>query len=518
MLKDRFLLLLFCLLGVITLQAQTFSRIELLNSLPLIHDYDYVTTWSDSLLHFYKIENTANTFVLKHWTCSTDGVLTTPIGIYAYSSVESWGTTFPTYRTYWKQYGYLYISFTVLDYFHLIKISPVGQVTHDIIADNTDTGFHLFTPDYLYFTRYYGYPTPLAVFRHNLNTDTADSLFTWSEYTSLVFNNLADKYLLIAPQQSDNLNNCVLIDTLQVAHPCCISGIPFIYKIETESPEILPDTYFAGVENGLLRDYSFGILTFDNYNLVFEGIGGYINMGGYYYGSMFSDIIPYGNGRISCIEGIYEFNISNFASYIYDGTELNYDNNFPNLSAYANAFSLQRVNDRYAVAIAGPQTGPRNFICIDYQNQSVTDSVFTFTNAPNIDYADLYSDNDNLFYLYQTVQGMYLYILKIVEYTANADPVQIQQVMLCSAYPNPFFNQTSIKVSLKQPEAVTASIYNLKGQLVRTLSSQGKAELTQELVWDGKTDNGKVTAPGIYIYKTSTLSGQSITGKIIHLQ
>ncbi|MFO7659305.1 MAG: FlgD immunoglobulin-like domain containing protein [Candidatus Cloacimonadaceae bacterium] len=512
------LLILLCLLAFTILNAQTVSKIELLNSLPLTNTYDYVTTWSDSLLHFYRIENTANTFVLKHWTCSSDGVLTTPIPMFTYSNVESWGTTFPTYRNYWKQYGYLYISFTVLDYFHLIRISEAGQVTHKIIQDNTNNGFYLFTPDYLYYEKYIQYPLPTSVHRYNLNTDTSDSLFVWYENTYIVFNSIDSRYLLISSAYNNSPHDCILIDSLHVVHPCTVTGASFIQMIHTFSSEILPNSYLAVIYDGLLRDEHYGVLTIDNYNINFTPTGGIIFIMDLCYGHAYNNVIPYGNGRFSCIDYDYNNLLVNYKNLTYNGVDFLPDNGFPYLGAYPNPYSLHRINERYAVAIAGPQTGSRQFVCIDYQSQSVTDSVFTFSSAPNINYGKLLADNDNLFYVYKSNQGMHLYILKIVDYTNSSDPIQPPQILDTSAWPNPFTDVTTIKVSLKQPEPLTISIFNLKGQLVRTLSSKGKAELTHELLWDGKTDLGTTTAQGLYIYQASALSGHSITGKIVLLK
>jgi len=511
------LFILFCLVSFTFLNAQTVSKIELMNSLPLTAYFDFVTTWSDSLLHFYKIDNTANTFVIKHWTCSSDGALTAPIGMYAYSNVESWGTSFPTYRKYRKQYGYLYISFTVLDYFHLIRISETGQVTHKIIADNTNSGFYLFTTDYLYYQKYVSYPQLTSIHRYNLNTDTSDSLFTWNDMLP-GFNVIDEKYLLINPILTDNVESCFLIDSLQVIHPCTISGISFVYAINIYSSEISPNTYIAVIYDGLLRDDHFGVLTINNYNVNFFSTGSIIYMMEMYFGHAYNNVIPYGSGRFSCIDNDFNNFIINYKNLTYNGVDIIPDNDFPYLGAYSNPYSLQKINDRYAVAIAGQTLGPRQFICIDYQNQSLTDSVFTFTNAPNIDYADLYSDNENLFYVYKSSSGMHLYILKIVEYTANTDPVQTPQILAATAFPNPFTDGTTIKVTLKQAEPVTIYIYNLKGQLVRTLSSNGKADINHNLAWNGKSDLGTTSAPGLFIYKASTPSGKSISGKFILLK
>ena len=512
------LLILLCLLAFTILNAQTVSKIELMYNLPLTNNYDFVTTWSDSMLHFYRIENTANTFVLKHWTCNSEGVLTTPIGMYNYSSVQGWGTYFPSYRSYRKQFGNMYITFNVQTQYHILSVTESGSVMHNILPSDGYDRYHLFTPNYLFYKVWHANPLYCSIHRYDLNSGSSDSLFTWTGYTYPIFNVLGERYLLISDVIIGDQINSILIDTLQTAHPGIVTNAGGIYMINLESSEILPDTYFAGIEDGTLRDYSFGVLAIDNFILHFTCIGSITYSAGGVSGQFFNDVIPYGNGRFSCTEGLHDLGILVFRNYTYNGFSFFEDNDFPNLTYFSNAYSLQRINDRYAVAISGATLGPRQFICIDYQNQTVTDSVFTFSSAPNIDYAKLYSDNENLFYVYKSNLGMHLYILKIVDYTANTDPVQPPQIISAKAYPNPFADKATIKVSLKQPEPLTISIYNLKGQLVRTLSSQGKAELTHELLWDGETELGTNSATGLYIYKATTQSGRQISGKLMFLR
>jgi flagellar hook assembly protein FlgD len=45
------------------------------------------------------------------------------------------------------------------------------------------------------------------------------------------------------------------------------------------------------------------------------------------------------------------------------------------------------------------------------------------------------------------------------------------------------------------PGETTIKIYTLSGELVKDLSAK-----TDELVWDGKTENGEPVASGIYLY------------------
>jgi len=72
---------------------------------------------------------------------------------------------------------------------------------------------------------------------------------------------------------------------------------------------------------------------------------------------------------------------------------------------------------------------------------------------------------------------------------------------LYANYPNPFNPETTISFSIldnNQPTELT--IYNLKGQKVRTLVNDILTAGKHFVVWNGKDDNGKQSASGIYFY------------------
>ncbi|MDD2229957.1 MAG: carboxypeptidase regulatory-like domain-containing protein [Candidatus Cloacimonetes bacterium] len=73
--------------------------------------------------------------------------------------------------------------------------------------------------------------------------------------------------------------------------------------------------------------------------------------------------------------------------------------------------------------------------------------------------------------------------------------------MLLNCYPNPFRESASISYQLKQAENVNLSIYNIKGQLIRTMISSTQSPGTYSLTWDGKDTNGRDASNGIYFYR-----------------
>lgn len=76
---------------------------------------------------------------------------------------------------------------------------------------------------------------------------------------------------------------------------------------------------------------------------------------------------------------------------------------------------------------------------------------------------------------------------------------------LAQNFPNPFNPATTFKFGLPKPASVMFVIYNIKGEVVRTLlDSQEKDAGYHVLVWDGRDTLGKSAASGIYFYQLKT--------------
>ncbi|MCD4651068.1 MAG: hypothetical protein K8S56_04690 [Candidatus Cloacimonetes bacterium] len=82
-------------------------------------------------------------------------------------------------------------------------------------------------------------------------------------------------------------------------------------------------------------------------------------------------------------------------------------------------------------------------------------------------------------------------------------------------HPNPFNPETEITFSLKgtegTPEQVQLSVFNIRGQKVRTLLD-GKREPGEQhkIIWNGRNNQGKPVANGVYYYKLKTSSFQEV--------
>jgi hypothetical protein len=73
--------------------------------------------------------------------------------------------------------------------------------------------------------------------------------------------------------------------------------------------------------------------------------------------------------------------------------------------------------------------------------------------------------------------------------------------VLHNNYPNPFNPETTIKFSIPEDSKVKLTIYNIKGQKVKTLVNDELEKGIHEVLWTGKNDNNKSVASGVYFYK-----------------
>jgi hypothetical protein len=90
---------------------------------------------------------------------------------------------------------------------------------------------------------------------------------------------------------------------------------------------------------------------------------------------------------------------------------------------------------------------------------------------------------------------------------------------LSNNYPNPFNPTTVINYSIQGAGPVTLKVYNVAGQLVRTLVNEVK--MPQEggfsVTWDGRDNSGVEVASGVYFYRM-TAKGFEETKKMVLLK
>ena len=82
-------------------------------------------------------------------------------------------------------------------------------------------------------------------------------------------------------------------------------------------------------------------------------------------------------------------------------------------------------------------------------------------------------------------------------------PTELAKVTLYQNYPNPFSASTTISFSFRHgdTEVTEISIYNIKGQRVKTFRIPKSESRIPNVVWDGRDEKGKSLTSGIYLYR-----------------
>ena len=71
-------------------------------------------------------------------------------------------------------------------------------------------------------------------------------------------------------------------------------------------------------------------------------------------------------------------------------------------------------------------------------------------------------------------------------------------------YPNPFNLSTIIKYSLPEDSRIKITIYNIQGQKIKQLINDHQSAGHKSIVWDGKNQNDRAVASGVYFYRIQT--------------
>jgi hypothetical protein len=171
---------------------------------------------------------------------------------------------------------------------------------------------------------------------------------------------------------------------------------------------------------------------------------------------------------------------------------------------YALSYPAYNATNRYA-AIASSQLNPGGYsvrtMFFGFSFQYVRDDVFT---AP----PDRFELARNVFdwWQYEMNPGC-----------CYADTDAPSAYRLSQNFPNPFNPSTAIRFDMKEKGLVTIRVYNVAGQLVRTLADGVRDAGAYTILWDGRNNLGADASSGIYFYKMET-AGFLATKKLVLLR
>jgi hypothetical protein len=108
-------------------------------------------------------------------------------------------------------------------------------------------------------------------------------------------------------------------------------------------------------------------------------------------------------------------------------------------------------------------------------------------------------------------------VLDIPTWTPQEHPQPREFQLFLRNYPNPFNVGTQIAFSVPETDRVLLRIYNIKGQLVRTLIDKTISGGHHRIGWNGRANDGAPVASGVYFCRLE-LAGRLRTTKMLLLK
>jgi urease beta subunit len=185
------------------------------------------------------------------------------------------------------------------------------------------------------------------------------------------------------------------------------------------------------------------------------------------------------------------------------------------ITFWARSYVTDYGMERFKVGVSTTGTNPSNFTIISGPNYIEAPAVWTeytyvIDGQPENAYIGIQCvSNDAFIFLLDDVT---------VEATPLEDPtVPVLATELQGNYPNPFNPETTIRYSVKETVPVTIEVYNLKGQLVRTLVNEVKTAGNYSVAWNGRDSHNQPVSSGVYFYKMNA-GKYSSTKKMIMMK
>ena len=168
-------------------------------------------------------------------------------------------------------------------------------------------------------------------------------------------------------------------------------------------------------------------------------------------------------------------------------------------------------------------------LCFIYLRAEGSLVVNTSSGSGNYNIIDItqldFSESEDILYIHTSESDYSYSILEIesIEFDGELSVTELEHITnitsfsLFQNYPNPFNPKTNITFELNQSGRASVDIFNVKGQLVKTLIDKHLYEGKHNVVWDGSDANHKQVGSGMYFYKV-TVDGQQYSKQMIMLK
>ena len=484
------------LLAATALFAQGHWELEMITQEPVPYAYDAAFTMPDSSLRFFRFDFADTAVELHTFALSAQGVYSEDTTFHTFTSECSGEPTKAFLRD-----GDTFCAMLCANGEKQAVTFANLTVQHVNYFCGSDVGHqHLFLAPATLLTN----PSNGRVTRLNIETGAADDLLnTGGEYDWYDIFRMGD---WIVAQDYSTLNSIdvVVFDTAcNQRYTSSIAG-GFIGLHPYAGYADLQDGYFTLQADDMLDD--------GWWVLVHYGDAAFTMPWNYGFGQMYEhgvrDIVPLEN-CVFVFRG-YESDSAGICQRLGD-TITGYEENHP-IYSLTDVCSIGAIGQSALVMSGEGEQRHANVVLADATMGPQMD--FTIANPPAWDDWATHAAGDYLYMASNTHMNLFhLYWSTSVEQEEQPLPHALELAPVHS----PFRGGTTLRFSLSSAGSVTAEVYNVRGQRVRTLASQQYTAGQHTLAWDGRDETGHACASGVYMLRMSS-AGQSLSRKIMLLK
>lgn len=187
-------------------------------------------------------------------------------------------------------------------------------------------------------------------------------------------------------------------------------------------------------------------------------------------------------------------------------------------------FDIKKLDDRFAIAYSQGEEGAERVYLrnVDFfGNVDQYEEAYALPLNLERQYSPKITTLDNnTIYVNRiensshNIPGVYSDLIDLSYFVPNNSEDVSPVTFSARNYPNPFNPETTISYNLPKAGAVKVEVYNLRGQLVKTLVNEVQSEGNQKVIWEGNNNQDKQVSSGIYLYKIKS-RGEEINGKML---
>ena len=140
-------------------------------------------------------------------------------------------------------------------------------------------------------------------------------------------------------------------------------------------------------------------------------------------------------------------------------------------------------------------------------------------------FTNMKAASEDMLYIH-TADSVYVYSVSEIESIVFDGELSITELehitnitsfSLFQNYPNPFNPKTNITFEINQSGRTKVDIFNIKGQLVKTLLDKHLYVGKHDMVWDGNDTDNRQVGSGVYFYRV-VLNGKQQSKQMLLLK